>query len=143
MEPFVAREIATVAHMGQLDKAGRPYIEHPARVAALVAHGLGQSHPAVAVAWLHDVVEDTEVGFDQIESQLTPDQRTALDALTHQPGEPREHYIDRVKQHPWAASVKRADIADNSDPSRLALLDDATRERLLSKYARDLAQLSS
>ena len=143
MEPFVARELATVAHRGQLDKAGRPYIEHPARVAAAVAHGLGPRHPAVAVAWLHDVVEDTAVTLEELASQLTAEQLSALDALTHRDGETRESYLLRVKQHPWAASVKRADIADNSATERLALLDGATRERLMRKYARDVEMLAA
>lgn len=138
MDPFVARELATVAHRGQVDKAGRPYIEHPARVAAAVAHGLGGLHPAVAVAWLHDVVEDTAVTLESLSPQLTTEQLSALDALTHRDGESRNEYLERVKQHPWAVSVKRADIADNSDPERLAMLDEATRERLLRKYARDV-----
>jgi hypothetical protein len=31
--------------------------------------------------------------------------------------------------------VKAADIADNTDPARLAVLDEPTRERLIEKYA--------
>ena len=63
----VARDIATRAHRGQLDKIGAPYIEHPATVATLVqslpdfaaADEQAQSD-AVAAAWLHDVIEDTD-----------------------------------------------------------------------------------
>lgn len=143
MDQFVARELATVAHLGQLDKAGRPYIEHPARVAAAVAHVLGVSHQAVAVAWLHDVIEDTSVTLESLASQLTAEQVAALAALTHRDGESREEYLLRVKQNPWAVSVKRADIADNSNAERLALLDEATRERLLRKYARDMETLEA
>ncbi|QTE26180.1 hypothetical protein J4N02_00620 [Propioniciclava sp. MC1595] len=32
-----AERIATAAHACQVDKAGRPYIDHPRRVASLVA----------------------------------------------------------------------------------------------------------
>src|SRR5699024_8102125 len=49
-----AKTLAQQAHAGQTDKAGRPYIEHVARVAAQVAFW----PEAEAVAWLHDVVED-------------------------------------------------------------------------------------
>lgn len=44
-----AKELAHRAHAGQVDKAGRPYIEHVARVAAAVA----DDPEAEAVAWLH------------------------------------------------------------------------------------------
>jgi len=37
---------------------------------------------------------------------------------------------------PIAVAVKRADLADNTDPARLAVLDEDTRRRLESKYAR-------
>ncbi len=52
----LAQSIAAAAHKGQVDKAGKPYIEHPAHVAASV-----QGDAAKAVAWLHDVVEDTRL----------------------------------------------------------------------------------
>ena len=53
-----AKDIATKAHEGQVDKAGMPYIDHPRRVAERVAQVDGRPE-AIAVAWLHDVVEDT------------------------------------------------------------------------------------
>lgn len=44
---------------------------------------------------------------------------------------------------PLALTVKLADLADNSDPQRLARLDAATRERLITKYARARAELTA
>ena len=44
-----AKELAHRAHVWQVDKAGRPYIEHVARVAAAVA----DDPEGEAVAWLH------------------------------------------------------------------------------------------
>lgn len=52
----LARQIATTAHAGQTDKAGRPYIDHPRRVASRLVDLQEQ-----AAAWLHDVIEDTGV----------------------------------------------------------------------------------
>ena len=43
---------------------------------------------------------------------------------------------------PLALTVKLADIADNSDPHRLASLDAATRDRLTAKYARARVELT-
>lgn len=124
-----AQRIATVAHAGQVDKAGRPYITHPARVAARVA---GDDH-AVAVAWLHDVVEDTTVTLADLREQFPAEVVAAVD----------DEYYARVRRVPLALTVKLADLADNSDPQRLARLDDATRERLVAKYARARAELTS
>ncbi len=59
-----------------------------------------------------------------------------MDALTRRPDEPVEEYTARVLATPGALLVKRADLAHNSDPGRLASLDRATAERLAAKYAR-------
>ena len=59
-----AKDLAHRAHAGQVDKAGRPYIEHVARVAARVA----DDPEAEAVAWLHDVLEDCPDYGDLVDS---------------------------------------------------------------------------
>lgn len=65
----LAEQIAAAAHDGQVDKAGQPYIAHPARVAARVAG----DERAVAAAWLHDVVEDTDVTLADLEQTFPAD----------------------------------------------------------------------
>ncbi len=73
----LAQSIAAAAHKGQVDKAGKPYIEHPAHVAANV-----QGDAAKAVAWLHDVVEDTPLTFaDLRERGVAPEVIEALKLL--------------------------------------------------------------
>ena len=56
--------------------------------------------------------------------------------MTKREGEPVETYFERVRSNPWAVMVKTADIADNTDPGRVAELDAPTRERLQAKCAR-------
>lgn len=133
----LARRIATAAHAGQVDKAGRPYIMHPARVAGRVA---GDEF-AVAAAWLHDVVEDTSVTLKDIAAQFPIDVVTAVGALTRRSGEGPGDYYRRIRAVPLAVTVKLADLADNGDPERLALLDAPTRDRLIAKYAKARAAL--
>lgn len=133
----LAQQIATAAHEGQVDKAGRPYITHPARVAARVS---GDEY-AAAAAWLHDVVEDTDVTLADLERVFPPEVVEAVDALTRRPDEEPASYYARVRQVPLASTVKLADLDDNSDPQRLARLDAQTRERLLAKYARARTEL--
>lgn len=136
-----ARKLAERAHSAQVDKAGRPYVEHLERVAETVGHptSLGL---AKAVAWLHDIVEDTWVGeLDLMSAGMPAEVVAAVLAITHQPNEPRSDYYARVRANDLALAVKLADVADNSDPARLALLDDATRARLERKYAKAREEL--
>lgn len=127
-----AAVLARSAHAGQIDKAGAPYIDHPARVAARVRAG-GHGDDAEIVAWLHDVVEDTDVTLVDIEREFGPRIAGAVDAMTRRPGE-GDGYYERVAADPLALAVKRHDIDDNTAPERTARLDPATRERLAAKY---------
>lgn len=109
-----AIEISTKAHKGQKDKAGKDYINHPMTVAAMV----NEDNEKI-VAYLHDVVEDTnvtladlkEVGFDNNVIE-------AIDAITKRDGENYDDYIYRVSNNKIAKQVKIADMTHNSDISR-------------------------
>lgn len=62
-----AARLAREAHEGQLRKYnGRPYVEHPARVAARTALLPEATEVMVAAAFLHDVLEDTTVTSGKI-----------------------------------------------------------------------------
>lgn len=61
--------------------------------------------------------------------------------LTRRPGESRESYLSRVRVNDLARLVKLADIADNTDPQRLALLEEPTRTCLMIKYEHSLKLL--
>ncbi|MDR3068023.1 MAG: HD domain-containing protein [Cellulomonas sp.] len=132
----LARQIATRAHAGQRDKAGHPYLGHPARVADRVAASGGDER-AVAAAWLHDVLEDTDTTADDLLDQgVLADVVAAVVALTHTADEPPERYFARINADPLALQVKHADLADNTDPARTAELDATTAARLAAKYVR-------
>jgi (p)ppGpp synthase/HD superfamily hydrolase len=135
-----AVSLATRAHHGQVDKVGDDYIGHPMRVmstvaGSAVAAGVDVEH-AMMAAVLHDVVEDTGITVDDLLSLGYPAAvATAVDALTHRAGEPYQDYLARVAVDPVAVVVKTADMADNSDPARLARLAPADAERLAARYA--------
>lgn len=146
----MARELASTAHARQVDKAGAPYIEHPRRVAARVAGDelagaqvRDELAVAVAVAWLHDVVEDTDVTAEVLRAAFPEEVVAAVLALTRRVGEELDVYYARVAANPLALRVKRADIADNTDPARTAALTTSTRERLAAKYAHAVAALDA
>ncbi|WP_156757738.1 HD domain-containing protein [Actinokineospora pegani] len=132
-----AVRIAHRAHRGQVDKAGRAYIAHPLRVMAAV----DGAHEKMA-AVLHDVVEDTGVTLDDLRAAGCPEPvLAAVDAISKRPGEEHPDYLARVAADPLALVVKRADIADNSSPARLAALAPHVRDRLRAKYSRAVATL--
>lgn len=137
--PIDADRVARLAHAGQKDKAGLPYITHPRRVAARLDDPVLQ-----LIALLHDVVEDTAWMLDDLHRYGVPGRvLLAVEVLTHPRGEPNEVYWARVRGNEDARQVKLADVADNSDPDRLDYLDDATRERLVRKYQRAAAALTA
>lgn len=133
-----AKELAHRAHAGQVDKAGRPYIEHVARVAAAVSG----DPEAEAVAWLHDVLEDAPesernwYGHHLVEDNYPEAVIDAVLALTRTPDAGDAFYYWDIRNTPLALRVKLADIADNADEYRLALLDEKTADRLRRKYAK-------
>jgi (p)ppGpp synthase/HD superfamily hydrolase len=133
-----AQVLAASAHHGQVDKAGRPYIEHPKRV---FGHLVNPSAEESVVAWLHDVVEDTEVRLEDVENAFGSQVATAVDAITRRPDETNLDYYARVKANPIALTVKTADLADNTDPERLQLLPPEVRARLEAKYAHTRREL--
>lgn len=137
----LADALAAAAHRGQRDKSGAEYIGHPRAVAAIVEREGGSPAQRMA-ALLHDVVEDTSATLPHLADLGVPDEvRELVNALTKRPGEPLPHYLERVRATPGAVLVKRADVAHNSSPARLAQLDEATRTRLAAKYAETLAGL--
>jgi len=126
--------LAGRAHAGQTDQAGRPYIDHLLRVMERIEI---ESVEARMAAVLHDVLEDTEVTAQELRRAGCPGEVVdAVEALTKDDGESYSDFLARVAGNPMALKVKLADIADNSDEARLALLAPATAERLRDKYSR-------
>lgn len=125
-----ARALAYRAHAGQVDKAGRPYIEHVARVAAAVS----DDPEAEAAAWLHDVLEDCPDFEDEIFGPLLPIEVRAAVVLLTRLGTDPDVYYRGIRTSSLALRVKLADIADNADEARLVLLDAETAARLRNKY---------
>lgn len=132
-----AKALAHRAHAGQADKAGRPYIEHVARVAAAVS----DDPVAETVAWLHDVVEDCPEYVHEVE-WFPLHVRQAVADLTIRDWMDRSPYYTIIRANPLALRVKLADIADNSSEERLALLNEKTAARLRRKYAKAIAALT-
>ena len=127
-----ALELAELHHSGQVDKAGRPYIGHISRVVDAV-----DTPEEKLAAALHDLLEDTPVtAADLLTAGCSPEIVRVVEALTRGDDESYEDFVRRAAQDPIARTVKRADVADNADEARLALLPTGQAARLRSKYAR-------
>lgn len=136
-----ADKLATALHRGQTDKSGSAYIGHVRAVAELVRQNDGTQVQQIA-ALLHDSVEDTNCTPEQLTDLGVPTEAIAfIDALTKRPDEPQRDYLTRLADTPDAVPIKRADIANNLAPERLARLDAGTRDRLAGKYRAALAVL--
>ncbi len=72
---------AARAHKGQVRRSGEPYLSHPLAVAGILAD-LHLDAVSVACGLLHDVVEDTDYGLDEIEGQFGKDFRRIISGLT-------------------------------------------------------------
>jgi len=134
----IADFVATRAHSGQTDKAGAPYIDHPRRVAAAVAH-MGETHLVVGLR--HDVVEDTSVTLDRIRQTFGEEIAEAVDSVTRRPGEMYMDFVRRTKTNAVGRAVKIADLLDNLNPERMAQLPSANQASMRKRYLAALAVL--
>ena len=76
-----AYRYAEEAHAGQARKSGEPYFAHPASVAGIVAE-LQLDVASVCAALLHDVIEDTEVNFSDLEREFGTEIAFLVDGVT-------------------------------------------------------------
>jgi (p)ppGpp synthase/HD superfamily hydrolase len=130
--------LAAEAHAGQFDKVGQPYILHPLRV-MLAVSSLEERMAAI----LHDVVEDTAWTLDGLRGEgFPPAVIEAVGLLTKSDGDVYEEYVARIRANEMARRVKLADLADNSDLSRLSTVTEKDRLRL-EKYAKARAMLEA
>lgn len=130
-----AMKIAYRAHHGQVDKGGIPYIFHPFHLAEQMT-----DEYTTCVALLHDVVEDTDVTLEALSAVFPAEVVEAVALLTHRPGDDYLQYAAAIRENPIARAVKLADIAHNSDTTRLETTADnlAAQKRLHEKYSKAL-----
>ena len=96
----------------------------------------------ICIALLHDVVEDTDITFAQLENEgFPPNVIAALRLLTHDDAVPYMEYIEKIKTHAIAKAVKLADLQHNSDLTRLDSVDEQALARV-EKYKTAIAVLS-
>lgn len=132
-EPQIAERLARTAHAGQKDPVtGDEYITHVERVVALV-----EGDQAKAVAWLHDVLEDTDLSVLALtDAGISQAVLEAVCLLTRDGVETYGEYIEALvkAKNPLAITVKLADLRDHLQPT--------CPERLRPRYERALELLA-
>lgn len=78
---YVAYRLAKWSHKNQFRKSGAPYIEHPVQV-AYIASQLSLDATAIAACLLHDVVEDTQYHYEDIEALFGKSVAELVDGVT-------------------------------------------------------------
>lgn len=128
------------AHKDQKDKSGMPYVFHPFHLAEQM-----KEECTAVTALLHDVVEDTDYTLDDLADMgFETAVIDALRLLTHDPAVPYMDYVAAIKENPIARAVKLADLAHNSDMSRLDPAEiDAWALKRQEKYKKAIDFLKS
>lgn len=128
-----AREIALIAHSGQMDKTGAPYFWHCRRVAAAAV-----TDEEKITAYLHDVLEKgRDWNLERLRGEgFPPSVIEAVRALTREPGEDEDAYLRRAMKNEIARVVKKADLADNLRQARESGQSPEKYEKALAEIGR-------
>ena len=76
-----AYSFGAVAHEGQTRASGEPYISHPLSVAKILAE-MRMDYPTIVAAILHDVIEDTGIAKEQVESEFGSEVAELVDGVS-------------------------------------------------------------
>src|SRR5437763_16034760 len=108
-----AYETAERNHRGQFRRSGDPYITHPLAVATIVAE-LGMEEPTICAALLHDTVEDTALGLDDVRRDFGDEVAMLVDGVTK---------LDKVKygESAEAETIRKMVVAMARDAKVLIL----------------------
>jgi (p)ppGpp synthase/HD superfamily hydrolase len=103
-----ALRFARRVHLGQYRKqTGEQFVEHPIAVAQLLSNA-GYGGALIAAAYLHDVVEKTDVQLDEIRERFGPGVASLVDCLSEDPD--IDGYGERKR------SLRRGILASAGDP---------------------------
>ena len=132
-----AIHIATVAHHGQYDKSGKPYILHPLHL----MHQLMFDLELAQIAVLHDTIEDSRfITASYLQAKgFTTRVIEGVTLLTHKE-EPYDVYIEGMCNNYDCIRVKRKDLGHNSDITRLKGITEKDLARM-AKYHRAFTRL--
>ncbi len=130
---YKSLEIVTRVFSDKVDKGGFPYVIHLLKVYSGVSEYIEK-----VCALLHDVVEDTDVTYDDLRNVgYNEEIISILTILTKLKGEDYQKYIDRViaSGNVHAMNIKLADLRHNMDSGRIKNPTNNDMERITKRYA--------
>jgi (p)ppGpp synthase/HD superfamily hydrolase len=137
--PNFAEHLARRMHHNQLDKAGAPYVDHLETVAS---HFLEGSY-LWQVAWLHDIVEDTDITLNNLYTLSFPNEViNGVRAISKGVAEDRRTYIKRVAANQLAVEVKYRDLEHNLQEDRHPVFFVSEGEKYREKLLADQVYLA-
>lgn len=97
---FTREQASALCHLGHANQSRRgvvnTYSAHPVAVAKLV-ESFGGSETAIMAAYLHDLVEDTDMTYDDLASKgVSPEVIEILRVVTRLPDEDSRTHFNRV-----------------------------------------------
>ena len=129
---YKSLEIVTRVFSDKVDKGGFPYVIHLLKVYSGVSDYLEK-----VCALLHDVIEDTDVTYDDLKEVGYNDEIIdILTILTKLKGEDYRAYIDRIisSNNKHAMNIKLSDLRHNMDSSRIKNPQTNDYERITKRY---------
>lgn len=136
---YLAKLVSEKYHQGQVDKAGVDYFNGHIEYVVLGVY----SKKEKTVAYLHDIVEDTEITITDLnELEFPSDIVEAVELLTRIKNIDYQDYLNKIKCNKLAKSVKISDLKHNSDLKRLKNVTKYDKKRQ-DKYLKAIEFLKS
>lgn len=138
-----AISITAVAFEDKLDRGGVPYIMHCLHVMDIIGKKTDKDPEMMCIAVMHDLIEDTEWTLTDLESAgFSKRIVDGVAAMTHDPYESYDEYIEVISKNPDARMIKLVDIKHNSDIHRMKGLTEKDFARQV-KYHKAYAFLNN
>jgi (p)ppGpp synthase/HD superfamily hydrolase len=123
---------------GRVDRGGSPYILHLLRV-MLALQTTDEELQCIALG--HDLFEDTDISRERLRQMGFSERVIAgISDMSREDGEPEDAYRRKVKSNLDSVKVKKVDLKDNMDLSRLKRVTDKdlTRNASYEEFYREL-----
>ena len=133
-----AVEIASRYHNGQIDLDGKPVLLHPLSVALM-----GNNETERIVGVLHDIVEDTDCTFADLEKLgVSENVINTLKLLTHTKEQTYDEYLSQIitSNNITALKVKINDLRHNISRNNE---DTEQKKRIKEKHKRALEKIEN
>lgn len=133
-----AQQFATKAHTGQKYGDEHPYVKHLQDVVKVLEDRVSFDRDLIAIAWLHDVLEDTPTSVDDLrDAGFNETIIAAVRLCTDEPGHNRRERKAATNMKIQATPLNFGHLVKAAD--RLANIQNciATKSNLLSMYRKE------